>query len=89
MAFIDTAKKMIGISTTRMDDVISTEIEAAKARMRMSGVDVVDVSDTLTETAIGLYLRGLHNYGGQGERWREAFEATVRCMATASEYKEA
>lgn len=86
MSMLTDIKTELGISHTKKEAEIQTAIKAAKQRMRMIGVKVVDETDALTSEAIKLYAKGKYNYQGEGERYTEAFEDLANAMALSGDY---
>lgn len=86
MSMLTDIKTELGISHTKKDAEIQTAIKAARQRLRMIGVKVVDEEDALTAEAIKLYAKGKYNFQGEGARYTEAFEDLASAMALSADY---
>lgn len=88
MAILDKVKNDLGIGGTARDTQITLAIETAKAKLGMTGVDIVAETDEYTCSAIIMFCRAWFNFQGDGERYEKAFQAMADSMSMASEYAE-
>lgn len=87
MSLLDDVKKSIRISNNKSDDDLQAEINAAKLRMRVAGVELSDETDDLVVAAVKAYVKGVYNYQGDGEKWLERFNDLLNVMPLAREYR--
>ena len=86
MSTLTEIKTTLRLSNSALDDEIKTDIQAARQRMRMIGVQIVDEDDSLTKTALKLHAKGTFNFQGDGPRYEEAFEKLATAMALSGDY---
>lgn len=87
MSLLEDVKKSIRISNNKSDDDLQAEINAAKQRMRVAGVELSDETDDLVVAAVKAYVKGVYNYQGDGEKWLERFNDLLNVMPLAREYR--
>ena len=86
MSTLTDIKTALRISHSVLDDEIQTDIQAAKQRLRMIGVQVIEEDDALTKNALMLHAKGSFNFQGDGPRFEEAFEKLAIAMALSGDY---
>lgn len=87
MSLLEDVKKSIRIRNNKSDSDIQAEINAAKQRMRVAGVELSDETDYLVVAAVKAYVKGVYNYQGDGEKWLERFSDMLNVMPLAREYR--
>lgn len=86
-AMLAVVKNDLGIRHNKKDSSLTTAIETAAQRLSMIGVNVIDLNDPTTETAVLLFVRHWENFQGDGERYLELFERLANAMSHALEYR--
>ena len=86
MSTLTDIKTALRISHSVLDDEIQTDINAAKQRMRMKGVRIIDEDEALTKNALKLHAKASFNFQGDGERYAAAFERLTDAMCLCGEY---
>ena len=87
MSLLEAVKESLHIRNSKSDADIRGEIEAAKQKLRVSGVEVINEDDDLTASAVKAYVKGVYNYQGEGEKWFERFEDLRILLPLAREYR--
>lgn len=71
-------------SVTYLDSSIAEDIEAALEIIRTAGIKP-DESDPLVVRAVKHYLRYLHDFNGEADRYKASFDELVKTMSFSSE----
>ena len=74
------------ISHSRLDEDISSNIDAARLDMGRVGVSL-EKDDALTDKAVELYCKAQFDYLGKGEQFRENYERLRDAMSGCGEYR--
>lgn len=86
MSTLSDIKTDLRISHDALNTDIQDDIDTAKQRMRMKGVNVIDEDDKLTKTALKLHAKASFNFQGDGERYAAAFEKLTDAMCLSGDY---
>lgn len=82
-------KKSLRISHDLLDDDIQDLIDAAKMKMAISGVFVIDDNDPLVIEAIKTYCKGhIGLMNDEAERYQMSFQSQVEHLALTGDYNE-
>lgn len=76
------------ITTGAYDDDILGLIESCKTDLKLSGVDVINEEDELTQRAIIFYCKAYFRNNDSSERYRKAYEALKIAMSLAGDYRD-
>lgn len=92
---LDKVKLALRVSATAFDEEISDLIAAAKADLRLVGVNVPEdeegspeeqAGDPLIERAIILYAKAEFGYNSDRERYRNAYDYLKCALSLAGDY---
>lgn len=84
---LNQVKTDLGIKNDKRNAELTAAILSAKQRLRMAGVNIVDVSDPLTAQAVKLACRAWVNFQGEAERYESAFGKLADAMALSGDYR--
>lgn len=84
MELIQEVKKDLRINHDKLDESISADIEFSIELIKTAGVRP-DTSDPLVKRAIKNYLRFLHNFNGEADRYKAAFDELLKTMCLSCE----
>lgn len=87
MAILDDVKLDLRISHEKLNADITAQINTAKQKLAVAGVEVIDDSDELTETAIKTWCRAWYNFQGRGKEYEALFYDQRDTMAMSGLYK--
>lgn len=85
---VELVRADLGIKSDKKDGDIQTAVRASFQRLRMRGVEIREEGEPLTQQAVKLYCRAWFNFQGDGDRYRQAFEALGDAMALSGDYRE-
>ena len=89
---LDKVKLALRLSGTALDGEVSDLINAAIADLRLVGINVPEVGssdttgDPLLDRAIILYAKSEDNFGGEGDRYRKAYDYLKCALSLAGDY---
>lgn len=86
---LEKIKKSLRISNAAFDDEIVDLIEAAKSDLQLSGVNVIDETDSLIIRAVTTYVKA--NFGWDNpdaERLQTSYDMLKTHLALSAEYTE-
>lgn len=86
---IERVKTALRVKTTSLDLEITDLIDACKADLSISGVEIIDDSDPLIQRAIIVYCKanfGLNNV--DSEKYQKSYDLLKQHLALCSDYKE-
>lgn len=86
MITAEQVRKKMRISHSRMDDDITSNIEAARLDMGRVGIDP-GADDALVDKAVELYCKAQFDYLGKGEQFLKNYERLRDSMSMAEGYK--
>lgn len=87
MAILDQVKLALRIKSTAFDtDEIQPIIDACKIDLRLSGVNVIEENDPLTQRAVILYAKAQFGYSEDSERFMRAYSSLKDAMALSGDY---
>lgn len=84
MTLLEEVKLDLRKSNSKLDESIQEDIGFVLEFIRGVGV-TPDVSDPLVKRAVKNYLRYLHDFNGEGDRWKAAFDELLKTMCLSSE----
>lgn len=87
MAILDEVKLDLRISHSKLDTDITAQIETAKQKLAVAGVEVIEEYDALTVTAIKTWCRAWYNFQGRGKEYEALFYDQRDTMAMSGLYK--
>ena len=70
--------------TNFLDSSIAEDVETALELIRTAGVNP-DENDPLVIRSVKNYLRYLHNFNGEADRYKSSFDELVKTMCLSSE----
>lgn len=92
---LNKVKQALRISTSPFDEEITDLVVAAKADLRLVGINIPEdeagtpakaVGDPLIERAIILYAKAEFGYNSDSERYREAYNYLKCALSLAGDY---
>lgn len=92
---LDKVKLALRVTASAFDEEVTDLIAAAKADLRLVGINVPKdeegspakaVGDPLIERAIILYAKAEFGYNGDGERYRKAYDYLKCALSLAGDY---
>ncbi|MBQ3229673.1 MAG: DNA-packaging protein [Clostridia bacterium] len=92
---LDKVKLALRVTASAFDEEVTDLIAAAKADLRLVGINVPEdeegspaktVGDPLIERAIILYAKAEFGYNGDGERYRKAYDYLKCALSLAGDY---
>ena len=92
---LDKVKLALRVSASAFDEEITDLIAAAKADLRLVGVNVSEdeegspeqkAGDPLIERAVILYAKAEFGYNSDGERYRKAYDYLKCALSLAGDY---
>jgi hypothetical protein len=87
MALIDDVRLNLRITSTAFDAAeIQPIIDACKTDLKLSGVNVINDSDPLTQRAVVLYAKANFGYSADSERYQKAYDMLKNSMALSGDY---
>lgn len=88
---LEKVKEALRVSGTDQDVEIQDLIEAAKADLKLSGINESKIVDTdpLIKRAVIVYCKAHFGYDDMGERFAESYESLKRHLALSIEYTNA
>ena len=87
MVTLEQGKTAIRITNDHLDDEVQSALDAALLDLGTAGVSPGE-GDALVDQAVKLYARWQFDFCGQGERYRQAYEALKACLSLVSGYRE-
>lgn len=84
MTLLEAVKKDLRRSNDKLDESIQEDIDYVLERIRSAGVRP-DTSDPLVKRAVKHYMRFLHNFNGEADRYKAAFDELLKTMCLSSE----
>lgn len=87
MAILDEVKLDLRISHSKLDTDITAQIETAKQKLAVAGVEVIEEYDALTVTAIKTWCRAWYNFQGRAKDYEALFYDQRDTMAKSGLYK--
>ena len=91
---LDKVKLALRKTAAVFDSEVADYIASAKADLRLVGINVPEggssdtTGDPLLDRAIVLYAKSEDNFGGEGERYRKAYDYLKCALSLAGEYTE-
>lgn len=85
-ALIRAVKTALRVKSDQFDDEIAALIDAAKADMRLSGVDKTADYDPLIQRAVILYSKAHFGYDDNAEKYADAYDLLKRSLSLAGDY---
>jgi len=89
---LDKVKLALRVTASAFDEEVTDLIAAAKADLRLVGINVPEVGssdttgDPLLDRAIILYAKAEFGYNGDGERYRKAYDYLKCALSLAGDY---
>lgn len=87
MAILDEVKLDLRISHSKLDADITAQINTAKKKMAVAGVEIIAENDDLAVTAIKTWCRAWYNFQGRGKEYEALFYDQRDTMAMSGLYK--
>ena len=84
MELLQEVKLDLRKSDSKLDESIQEDIDFVLEFIRGVGVSP-DETDPLIKRAVKNYLRYLHDFNGEGDRWKTAFDELLKTMCLSSE----
>lgn len=84
MTLLEEVKLDLRKSNNKLDESIQEDIDFVLEYLRSVGV-APDASDPLVKRAVKNYMRYLHDFNGEGDRWKAAFDELLKTMCLSSE----
>lgn len=84
---LDEIKTDLRITHNKLDQDIQSQIFAAKKKLEVAGVEVINDTDELTATAIKTWCRAWYNFQGRGKDYETLFYDQRDTMAMSGLYK--
>ena len=93
---LDKVKLALRLSGTALDGEVSDLINAAIADLRLVGINVPEnagsssetLGDPLFDRAIILYAKSEDNFGGEGDRYRKAYDYLKCALSLSGDHTE-
>lgn len=87
MVSLEALRLALRMNNEALDEEILSTRDAALLDLGTAGVSPAE-GDALVDQAVKLYVRWQFDFCGQGERYRQAYEALKACLSLVSGYRE-
>ena len=87
MLSLEALRLTLRLNNDALDEEILSTRDTALLDLGTAGVSPVEL-DALVDQAVKLYVRWQFDFCGQGERYRQAYEALKACLSLVGGYRE-